>query len=301
MARQWVGFWLSLSTAILWGALPLGLAFLLGVMDVVTISWARFVFATAAVFLWLWRSGNLPSFAAFDLRYGVRLLVAIVALLGNFIFYLTGLELLNPETTQVLIQLAPFLLMFGSVWFYGERLGKVEWIGALVLFIGFALFFNERLAQLFGELSTYTLGVVAMLAAATSWTLYGLLQKVLLRRLNSLQLTLLIYAGGSLGLWAFSAPSTVLELDWAQALALLFCGLNMVLGYGAFTEAMQVWQAAKVGAVIALAPVFTIIFMALAVRWFPAHFSSSDLNLWSYLGALLVVAGSMVAALGRGR
>jgi len=41
MARQWVGFWLSLSTAILWGALPLGLAFLLDVMDVVTISWAR--------------------------------------------------------------------------------------------------------------------------------------------------------------------------------------------------------------------------------------------------------------------
>jgi len=217
------------------------------------------------------------------------LLIAIVALLGNFIFYLVGLALLNPETTQVLIQLAPFLLMFGSVWIYGERLGPIELSGAAILFVGFGLFFNEKLVLLFGQLSGYTLGVVAMLAAATSWTVYGLLQKVLLRRMGSLPLTLLIYAGGALALWPFSAPMAVLDLNWVQLLALLFCGANMVLGYGAFTEAVRVGQAAKVGAVIALAP--QLLFGS-GFRLPTAAFGGLR---------LLVVAGSMLAALGRAR
>jgi drug/metabolite transporter (DMT)-like permease len=299
--RQWLGFWLSLSTAVLWGALPVALELLLGVLDVVTISWARFAFSTLVVCAWLWRRGQLPGRALFDLRFSTVLVIAIAALLGNFLLYLVGLALLNPESTQVLIQLAPFLLMFGSVWFYGERLGAVEWSGALILCVGFGLFFNEKLALLFSELSSYTLGVVAMLAAALSWSVYGLLQKVLLRRASSLQLTLLIYLGGTLALGAFSAPGALLQLTLTQALALLFCCLNMVLGYGAFTEALRVWQAAKVSAVIALAPVFTIVCMALAVRVAPQRFSPSELNLWSYLGAFMVVAGSMLAAIGRSR
>jgi drug/metabolite transporter (DMT)-like permease len=299
--RQWLGFWLSLTTAVLWGALPVALELLLGVLDVVTISWARFAFSTVVVFSWLWRSGQLPGRAQFSLRFGTLLVIAIAALLGNFLLYLVGLDLLNPESTQVLIQLAPFLLMFGSVWFYGERLGAVEWGGALTLCLGFALFFNDRLAQLFSEFSSYTLGVAAMLLAALSWSVYGLLQKLLLRRMNSLQLTLLIYLGGSLALFGFSVPGALLHLNLVQALALLFCCLNMVLGYGAFTEALRVWQAAKVSAMIALAPVFTIACMALAVRLAPERFSPSELNGWSYLGAFLVVAGSMLAAIGRSR
>jgi len=33
--------------------------------------------------------------------------------------------------------------------------------------------------------------------------------------------------------------------------------------------------------------------------WWPVYFSSSQLNVWSYLGAALVVAGSMLAAFGK--
>ena len=150
-------------------------------------------------------------------------------------------------------------------------------------------------------MSTYTLGVMAMLLAALSWSVYGLLQKVLLRDITSLQLTLLIYAGGGVSLLLFIDPMAMLSLNWIQALALLFCCVNMVLGYGAFTEAMKVWQAAKVSAVIALAPVFTIVFMAMAVAWWPHTFVSSELNYLSYLGAVLVVAGSMLTALARAR
>ena len=90
-----------------------------------------------------------------------------------------------------------------------------------------------------------------------------------------------------------------MQLSALQALALLYCCLNMVLGYGAFTEALRVWQAAKVSAVIALAPIFTILSMQVAVHGWPQLFASSELNTLAYVGALVVVAGSMMTALGK--
>jgi drug/metabolite transporter (DMT)-like permease len=94
---------------------------------------------------------------------------------------------------------------------------------------------------------------------------------------------------------------SIAALGWLPLVVLLYGCMNMVLGYGAFTEAMRVWQAAKVSAVIALAPVVTIVCMPLAVWLWPNDYSSSELNLWSYSGAVLVVAGSMLSALGKRR
>jgi drug/metabolite transporter (DMT)-like permease len=227
--------------------------------------------------------------------------VAIVALMANFLLYLVGLDHLNPEASGIIIQLAPFLLMAGSVLFYGERMTPLDVIGAVVLFGGLLLFFNERLVLLFGGLSDYTFGVVAMLSAALTWSIYGLMQKTLLRKMSSMQLTLLIYTGGGVLLLFFSAPLSIAALGWLPLVVLLYGCMNMVLGYGAFTEAMRVWQAAKVSAVIALAPVVTIVCMPLAVWLWPNYYSSSELNLWSYSGAVLVVAGSMLSALGKRR
>ena len=299
--RHWYGLTLSLLTALMWGVLPVVLELLLDVLDVVAITWARFTFSAMFVFSVLHRKGQLPHLRSFTPLANLLLVVAIVSLLGNFLLYLMGLDLLNPETTQIMIQLAPFILLFGSVIFFSERLGPLEWLGAFVLILGLLLFFNQRLQILFSGISSYSMGVLIMVLASVSWGIYGLLQKILLRTLSSMQLTLLIYTGGTLALLLFVTPAEFMVLDSVQWAALLFCCVNMVIGYGAFTEALHVWQAAKVSAVIALAPVFTMMFMALAVQFWPARFVSSELNVLSYVGALLVVAGSMLAALGRGR
>lgn len=294
-----LGLTLSLLTALMWGTLPVALVLLLDDMDVVSITWARFAFSTLCVFIFLQRRRQLPTLAHLDGRLRWWLLIAVVALLGNFLLYLVGLDLLNPEATQTLIQLAPILLLLGSVYFNGERLGRMEWFGALVLVVGLGLFFNQRLTQLFRAVTTETLGVVSMLLASLSWSIYGLLQKRLLQALSSLQLTLLIYLAGTILLLLFIDPQAFLQLSTLQWLALLYCCLNMVLGYGAFTEALRLWQAAKVSAVIALAPIFTIVTMRVAVWGWPELFSSSELNGLAYVGATTVVAGSMLAALGK--
>jgi drug/metabolite transporter (DMT)-like permease len=299
--RHWYGLFLSLLTALMWGTLPIALQLLMQSLDVNTITWARFVFSAAFVWIVLQRRGELPRLRSFDRRTLLLTSVAIVALMANFLLYLVGLDHLNPEASGIIIQLAPFLLMAGSVLFYGERMTPLDVIGAVVLFGGLLLFFNERLVLLFGGLSDYTFGVVAMLSAALTWSIYGLMQKTLLRKMSSMQLTLLIYTGGGVLLLFFSAPLSIAALGWLPLVVLLYGCMNMVLGYGAFTEAMRVWQAAKVSAVIALAPVVTIVCMPLAVWLWPNYYSSSELNLWSYSGAVLVVAGSMLSALGKRR
>jgi len=299
--RPLYGFWLALFTALVWGMLPVAGVLLLGHLDVVSITWARFAFSALFVLAVLYQRRQLPSLGELGMPLRWTLLVAVIALLGNFLLYLLGLNLLNPEATQTLIQIAPILLLLGSVSINGERLSMLEWSGALVLVAGLWLFFNQRLSHLFAAFGDETLGVVIMLGAAVSWAVYGLLQKRLLRTLSSIQVTLLIYAAGTLLLSPFISPFALLQLPPLQSAALLFCCLNMVFGYGAFTEAMRVWQAAKVSAVIALAPVFTIITMQLAVHGWPQHFSSSELNVTAYIGAVVVVAGSMLAALGKQR
>ena len=299
--RPLYGFWLSVLTAALWGMLPVAMLLLLGKVDAITVTWVRFLFSAICVGVFLHRKRQLPNLGMLDGSRRVMLAVAVLALLGNFILYLIGLDYLNPEATAVLIQLAPILLLLGSVYFNDEHLTVTEWAGAFVLFVGLLLFFNQRLGHLFGALGNDTLGVLIMLAAAVSWSIYGLMQKRLLQAMGSIQLTLMLYGAGALALAVFASPLVLLEMTAVQTAALLFGCLNMVFGYGAFTEALRVWQAAKVSAVIALAPVFTIIAMKVAVWGWPDVFVSSELNVLAYVGALVVVAGSMLAALGKQR
>ncbi len=53
--------------------------------------------------------------------------LAAAMLSGNFVLYLSSLSYLNPESAQVLIQLAPFILLFGSI-FFRRKIGRLEWL-----------------------------------------------------------------------------------------------------------------------------------------------------------------------------
>ncbi len=301
LSSHWYGFGLSLLTALLWGVLPLFINMVLSAMDAITITWYRF--AVAAMLLWgiLWHRQALPALRQLGQGDWLLLLLAGLGLSINYVAYVVGLDYLNPETAQVLIQLAPFMLMLGGMLWFNERFGLFESIGAAVLLMGLVLFFNDRIDVLLTSLGRYTLGVLVMILAALSWAAYALLQKRLLRTLTAQQLNLLMYAFGGIVLLPFSAVLPGASMSLLQWLALLFCCLNTLVAYGAFTQALQCWHGGKVSAVIALAPLFTIIAMELAVGWFPAHFSPSEINSLAYLGAALVIGGSILASLGKGR
>jgi drug/metabolite transporter (DMT)-like permease len=276
--RPWYGFFMALVTALMWGVLPVVFTLLRGGPDPLAVTWIRFLFSALVVLAVLWRSKRLPALRAWRPREWTWLLLAIAFLAGNFVLYLLGLGQITPEATAVLIQLAPFILMFGSVFVFGERFGRVEWCGTLLLFGGLLLFFNDRLGLLTSAVSGETLGIVYILLAAVSWGFYGLLQKALLRTMGSVQLTLMMYGGGAILLAPLSDVTSLWHMTAVQDWAVLFGCLNMVIGYGAFTEALGAWQGAKVSAVIALAPVLTMIFTPMAAWLWPQLFSPSALN-----------------------
>ena len=297
--RHWYGFFLSLTTAVLWGILPVFLTLSLEIMDAVTITIYRFFVAGIFVFLLLLKRKSLPRLSSLGRNKGMWLLIASLFLVVNYVANVKGLEYLNPETAQIVMQIAPFMLMLGGVVFFNERLSRLEICGAVLLFSGLMLFFNDRLADLFMSLSQFTTGVLIILLAATTWAAYALMQKPLLRVLTAKQLTLLIYIIGFCVLLPFSSVSQLMNMQMIHVLALLFCCANTIVAYGAFTEALNIWPAAKVSAVLAMSPIFTFLSMLVAVQWLPQHFTASSLDSWAYIGAAVVVAGSALTALGK--
>lgn len=293
-----LGMLLALTTAILWGILPIALKILLDIMTANTITASRFFAAALLVGLWLLATGKLPKLALLcSTKVLWLMLIAILGLLSNYIMYLTGLNFLTAETGQVVIQLAPFLMMLGGVIIFKERLLLWQKVGALLLVAGLLLFFNERLLLLVLQAGNETLGVLFIVAAAVTWAAYALAQKQLLVHYSSQQIMYLLYVAGSLAFLPVADYSPFINMSALHWVLLIFCCLNTVVAYGAFAEALHHWEASKVSAVLAITPLFTILFAYLVSNWFPACLIAQPLNLLSWLGACLVVAGSALTAL----
>src|SRR5690606_2199200 len=178
---RWLyGFLLALTTTTLWGVLPIMLKEVLNGMDAFTVSWYRMLSSGLVLLLWLAARRRLPSIRALSTRNRWLLLVAVLGLACNYVLYVLALDRLTPGTMQLMIQIAPIMLMLGSMLVFRERFGIGQLLGLAILLGGFGLFFNQRLVELFTQLSDYTLGILITRAAAFAWALYRLAQKQLL-------------------------------------------------------------------------------------------------------------------------
>lgn len=292
-----LGFTLSLTTAVLWGLLPIALKVALEGMDPYTITWWRFAVAMAGLGAFLAWRGQLPRIAGAGRAAIVLLGIAMITLIGNYVLYLVALDHVTPSVTQVVIQLAPLLLLVGSVVVFGESLGRAQWAGFAVLVAGLALFFNDRLPELARPGEGLGLGVALTVAAAVSWAIYGLAQKKLHEHFSSQQVLWVIYVGAVLLLLPASAPLAIRELDGLQLGMLGFCCVNTLAAYGSFGEALHHWELSRVSAVIATAPLFTIGAMWAVERSGLGLVPAEPLNALAIAGALLVVGGSAACAL----
>lgn len=295
--KSLTGFILALTTAILWGMLPIALKVLLVELTANTITWVRFLAAALFVSFVLINQRSLPTLRNIKGKTRVLLVIAIVGLLSNYILYLLGLHLLSAETAQVVIQLAPFLMMLGGIFIFRERLLLWQKIGAAALVLGLLLFFNDRLITLLTQVTHDSIGVLLVIIAAVTWAAYALAQKQLLMHFNSQQIMWFIYVAGALCFMPFIELSPMSELSTLQWGLLLFCCLNTIVAYGAFAEALEHWEASKVSAVLAITPLLTILFANLVSWLWPDAPVPQSLNGWSVFGAVLVVIGSAVTAL----
>lgn len=295
---EWkLGLALALATAVLWGILPVALKLLLAVMDVYTITWYRFLAAALLLGLFLAKQGTLPPLSKLSARGWGLLAIAILGLCGNYLFYLLGLNFVTPGAAQIVIQLAPMLLLLGGLVVFGERFVALQWAGFLILLLGMLLFFNHRLREILSNFDTYTIGILLVIIASITWAAYALAQKQLLRQLASEQIMVLIYVAGAVLFLPAADPASLLTLDGFGLFLLAFASLNTLLAYGAFAEALDHWEASRVSAVLAITPLLTLLFMFL-IGLATTRVVAEPVNVISIFGAMLVAVGSVVTALG---
>ncbi len=292
-----LGIALSLATASLWGVLPIALKVVLEAMDAHTIVWWRFAAAALGLGAFLAARGGLPRPGGAGRTAIVLLAIATLTLIGNFVLYLVALDHTTPSVTQIVIQLAPLMLLIGGVVVFHERFVPAQWAGFAVLGAGLLLFFSDRLPLLLRPTTGLGLGVALTTLAAVSWAAYGLAQKQLLKHFSAQQVLWMIYVGATVLLLPGAHPGEVLNLSVLQAAMLAFCCINTLLAYGAFVEALYHWDMSRVSAVLATAPLFTIGAMWALERAGIGLVPPEGLNALSVTGAMMVVGGSMVCAL----
>ena len=301
--RWQLGLLLALSTATMWGLLPIALKGLLATLDPMTTTFFRFFLAAVLITPYLLVRSRLPNRAKLrSPKLTLQLILAWSLLAANYGLYIMGLERTTAEAAQVMIQIAPMLLLLAGLWVFKESFSRAQWLGFASFACGLMLFFNHQLGDIFaslsgqGALNSYGTGLLIILLAALCWTGYAIVQKFLLREFNSEETMMVFYWIGALVFLPLSNFSLLPELSAAQLGLLAFCGFNTLIAYGSFAEAMVHMEASRVSAIIALTPLLTLgIVQLIPIPGIEAE----QLQIISLIGALMVVCGSIITAVAK--
>jgi drug/metabolite transporter (DMT)-like permease len=299
--RWRLGLGLSLLTAVLWGMLPIALTLVLESLDVYTVTWFRFLIAFTLLGLYLVVHNQFPSWKQLRSASLKLFAVATVFLAVNYLLFLQGLSLTSPANAQVLIQLAPVFLALGGLAVFREHYSRSQWIGLGMISFGLLLFFQDQISTLVEAPQGYLLGSGLLVLGAAAWAVYAMAQKQLLLKLSAAQVMVLIYGGSALLFSPTASPPLLGTLDPWRWGVLIFCGLNTLIAYGAFAEALDHWEASRVSAVLSLTPLFTLLFVVVTNWLWPTLLEPERMTLTGWLGALAVVTGSGAIALGQHR
>ena len=109
----------------MWGLLPIALKVALTELDAWTITWCRFAGALLAVGIWLTSRGELPVARLRDRKLLRWLIPGSLGLTLNYVLYVLGLSYTSPAVAQVVMQIAPLLLLVLGMFFFQERFSRL--------------------------------------------------------------------------------------------------------------------------------------------------------------------------------
>jgi len=295
------GLLLALTTAILWGVLPIALKGVMETLDPITTTFFRFALAALLLTPYiLLRKRHSSGLSLFSRLQSPRLFFQVLGtgllLATNYALYISGLARTTAEAAQLVIQAAPMLLLLSGIWLFGERLSKRQWLGFFGFVSGLGLFFYPRFYDVFVAVNSYGIGIMLVFLAALVWTAYAIMQKFLLQQLSSQETMVIFYWIGTLAFLPFSDFTMLPQLSNLQWALLAFCGVNTLIAYGSFAEAMAHIEASKVSAILALTPLITVT----TVHLIPIPgLVLEPITVLTLCGAALVVSGSMLTSLSK--
>ena len=278
-----------MTTGICWALLAIALRQASAYASTGTIVWFRMI--VAAIILMIWYSIRSPHKLKLLIPKRPLILICGLALAVNYFGYMRGLELTSASNAQIMIQMGPIGLMLFGIFYFGEKPSLSQTFGLVCASIGFALFFWDQILLSFQDASRYVHGNLWIALAAGTWTIFAVLQKGLKGSWTPQQFNMVIYTVCTLALWPFANVEQILTWDLKGWLLMLACGVNTLIAYGSFSEALQRIPASHVSLVIAANPLLTILLVTVLSQFHVAWVIPEAIEWRGFLGAFFVVAG----------
>ncbi len=292
MSNNLKGIILAAITAILWGFLAIALKAANADVDPVTIVWFRF--ALAFVLLSGYHAFRKPKELRILTNPPLLLVVSAICLAANYLGYMQGIHYTTPGNAQVIIQTGPILLGAYGILFFRERLSLMQIVGFSVAIVGFILFYRQQLSTIVGPEEAYNTGVWWIIFAATAWSGYGALQKLLVRKFPAQTLNMFLYGLPALIFIPWVDFSSLASLHTTSWLLMAFLGLNTLVAYGTLGAAFKYIEANKISIIITLNPIITFAAMALFTTLNVSWINPENISIMGVLGGVLVLAGAIL-------
>lgn len=276
-------------TAVLWGVLAIVLKYALQRFSGNTIIWFRFTFSF--IFLAGYYIVQRPRYFEIFKAPPFLGILAGLAVGGNYFGFTTGVALTSPSNTQILIQIAPLLVVIVGIVYFKERLSILQKSGFFIAAAGFALFYRDQLHNLVISSQQYTLGNLWIIFGAVAWAVFAIFQKHLVRFWAPQQTNLLIYLVAAMMFSPLAVFHEFQGLTLTDCLTLLFLGANTLVAYGTLGEALKLLPANQVSAIIVLNPLITLVVAGVLSAYNVPWLSCESITLPGYAGALLLLAG----------
>jgi drug/metabolite transporter (DMT)-like permease len=190
----------------------------------------------------------------------------------------------------VLIQTASVFLVLTGVFVFRERLTTRQVFGMFVVVAGLSLFFFDQQSRVVMS-SEYYFADFLIIMSAIVWVGYMISQKFLSREYGAQSINFLVYTVATLML-----VGTVEWLEFASAgfnawWALIFCGVNTLIAYGALAEAVKYIPLALISVIISLNPLITLIGMEILPAIGFANLQPDPIGMVGYFGGAIAVTG----------
>lgn len=282
------GVLFAMTTAILWGFLPILMKIALRDFSSGSIVWFRFIFAFLVLLAFLFLRNKNPQTI---LKHPPALaVIAGICLAGNYYYFLRGIETSSPSNAAILIQTAPILLVLIGVFVFREHFERKQGLGLLIACVGFILFYRDQKSHAL-DFSQYATANGYVIWAGILWAGYMAFQKALTPKYEAQLLNLLVYGVAGIVLIGVVQWQDFVGPGLGAWLLLIFLGINTLLAYGCLAEAIHHIPLWLISVIVTLNPFITLVTMHILSVVNPGWIEPEQIGLEGYLGAVVAVTG----------
>ncbi len=259
-------------TALFWSGNFVAGRALRGQVDPVTLNFLRWLIALMIMAPFVWRS-IVPSLKVIRREWRLILALGATGIASFHILVYLALQSTTATNALLILSLAPILTLFGSAILGGERLTRLQILGALISIVGAALLITR--GSIASVLSRgYNAGDLFMLLAALIWAVYSLILRRRPADLSSpvtlaasivaalLMMTPLLVFGATTPVATVTSPSVILGIGYialfSSAIAFLFWSYGVsrlgAVRAGQFVHLMPLFGAALAFALLGETP-----------------------------------------------